>query len=226
LGEVRSLNGRKPGGDLLKIAAATSPNWQRTGPDPSRIDVFPRGPDGKLHPIAGWRTTGPFAFRTWSDEIDWNGVGQDLTRIAEGVLDAEGVKGAWEALLDAQGPGVKKAVHRGIFGAGQDHHSFPEFMGGPAKQDLVNLAPPIHKALHRNITSALRKTGSPPVGGRTGAKKVWLNIFKQKPATRDAAIEILRRVTRDFDIERGTSITPHLERELGIGKPRKPPCLK
>ena len=53
--------------------------------DPDQTAVFQKGPDGKLHPIPGWHTTGPFDFGTWSKNIDWRGVSKDLGHIAAGV---------------------------------------------------------------------------------------------------------------------------------------------
>ena len=50
--------------------------------DPHQTDVFRSGPDGKLHPIPGWRTTGPFDHQAWSYNIDWGGVGDDLATSA------------------------------------------------------------------------------------------------------------------------------------------------
>jgi hypothetical protein len=59
-------------------------------PDPNRTEVFRRGPDGKLHPIDGWHTTGPFDGGVWARNIDWPGVGWDLGRIAAGAWSGMG----------------------------------------------------------------------------------------------------------------------------------------
>jgi hypothetical protein len=215
-----------PGGRSLKSAMVTNPSNPRVGPDPSRVDVFQRGADGKLHPIPGWHTTGPFDFGTWSHEIDAKGTGEDLGHIAEGVMDVEGINAAGEVFLDALGPGVRKAVQRGIFGPGHGHHPIPKFMGGAADQTLADMAPPMHRAFHEALVRELRKAGFPPVGGTSGSAKIWQKMFAEDPAKREQAIEILKRVTRDFDIERGTSVGPYLDRELGMVKPGSPPPTK
>lgn len=51
-------------------------------PDPRRTEVFKTGPDGKLHPVEGWTTTGPFEVDRWRKNIDWGGVADDLSSIA------------------------------------------------------------------------------------------------------------------------------------------------
>jgi hypothetical protein len=212
-----------PGGRTLKSAMVTSPTNPQVGPDPSRVDVFQRGADGKLHPIPGWHTTGPFDFDAWSHMVDAKGAGQDLEHIGESVLDAEGANAAGEAFLDALGPGVRRAVERSIFGPGHGHHALPKFMGGTADQGLADMAPPMHSEFHDALRTELRKAGLPPVGGKTGSTEMWLDAFAKDPTKRDKAIEILKRVTHDFDVERGTSITPNLDRALGQVKPQSPP---
>ncbi|MBS0364089.1 MAG: hypothetical protein JSR98_22165 [Proteobacteria bacterium] len=214
----------KPGGRSLKSAMVT-PGGMSVGLDPSKVHVFQRGPDGKLHPTPGWRTTGPFEFGNWAQAFDGSGISHDLGHIADDVSKVIFAKAAGENFLEALGPNVKWAVDRAIFGAGQGHHSVPKFLGGPADQELVDLAEGIHGKFHQALTSELRAAGSPPVGGKKGATEIWQEIFEQHPATRDRALEILRRVTRDFDIERGTSITPHLDKELAKMKVNPPPPL-
>jgi len=201
----------------------TNPSNWHVGPDPTRVDVFQQGADGKLHPIPGWHTTGPFDFETWSHEIDAKGAASDLGHIAEGVADVEGASAAGEVFLDALGPGVRRAVQRGIFGPGHGHHPIPRFMGGAADQALADMAPPMHRAFHDALRTELRKAGFPPVGGTSGSAEVWLKMFKADPTKRQQAIDILKRVSRDFDVERGTSIWPNLDRELGMAKAGTPP---
>lgn len=65
----------------------------RSRPDPRRTEVFRRGADGKLHPVDGWTTTGPFDVERWLDNIDWLGAGRDLARIAAGGLAGLGAPG-------------------------------------------------------------------------------------------------------------------------------------
>jgi hypothetical protein len=64
--------------------------------DPYRTNVFRQGPDGKLHPIEGWRTTGPYDVDIWRRNIDWKGVGDDFVTLAgrvAGVIDPLGAAG-------------------------------------------------------------------------------------------------------------------------------------
>lgn len=186
--------------------------------DPSRTDVFQRGADGKLHPVPGWRTTGPFDFDTWSHNIDWNGVGRDLGNIGTWAAtlltggEALAAPGALEALgLDGiLGSGVKGAIHA--------HHVEPMFMGGRAEQKTYDLIAQFHRKFHSELQAALKEGGFPRVGGKGGSRDDWMEFFKANPEARDRAVEILRRVSRDFDIERGTSILPALEKELRLGR--------
>ena len=210
------------GGRTLKSAMVTAPTNPRVGPDPQRTDVFQRGPDGKLHPVEGWHTTGPFDVGTWAGEVDPHGISQDLEHIIDSVLDIEGAKAAGEAFVDALGPGMKRAIERGIFGPGHGHHPIPKFMGGAADQGLADMAPPMHREFHKELGRELRKAGSPPIGGRNGSTGDWEEMLDSDRAKRARAIGILRRATRDFDVARGTSITPHLDRELGSAEPGAP----
>lgn len=76
-------------------------------PDPRRQEVFQRGPDGKLHPVPGYKITGPFDFATWGRNIDWRGVGKDFLSIAAGVASQGGG-------LVSGGVGAAGVVGRGI----------------------------------------------------------------------------------------------------------------
>lgn len=67
--------------DQLRLARAPKLASPQTPIDPSKTEVFQRGADGKLHPIPGWRTTGPFDFGTWAHNVDWMGVVRDLAKI-------------------------------------------------------------------------------------------------------------------------------------------------
>ncbi|WP_374576097.1 hypothetical protein [Phenylobacterium sp.] len=79
--------------------------------DPSKTDVFVPGPDGKLQPIPGWRTTGPFDFGTWAKYIDWGGVARDLATIGAGAVAGGGAPGL------ASKAGVTGVVGEGLTGA-------------------------------------------------------------------------------------------------------------
>jgi hypothetical protein len=86
--------------------------------DPNRTEVFQPGPDGKLRPILGWHTTGPFDFGKWAHNIDWGGVGLDLATDMLGFASAglELPMTAWKAAqlgarLGSVGIGVEKSVH-------------------------------------------------------------------------------------------------------------------
>jgi len=103
---------------------------------------------------------------------------------------------------------------------------FQSSWGGAADQALADMAPPMHRAFHDALRTELRKAGFPPIGGKSGSTEIWQKMFDADPAKRQRAIEILSRVTRDFDIERGTSVGPYLDRELGMVKPGSPPPTK
>jgi hypothetical protein len=187
--------------------------------DPSTTDVFQRGPDGKLHPIPGWRTTGPFDVGTWAHNIDWAGALSDLGNI-----------GGWAATILSGGealaaPGALKALGLGgilkssVKGGIHAHHVDPRFMGGRAEQETYDLIAKFHQKFHGNLQRALKEAGFPPVGSKAGSREVWAEFFDKYAGARDKAVEILRQVSRDLDIEHGTSILPSLEKELKIAKP-------
>lgn len=59
--------------------------------------------------------------------------------------------------------------------------------------------------------------------GPNGSKAAWLDHFRMNPGSEEKAIEILRRVTADFDRTQGSSITPKLEKALEAAGKGKPP---
>lgn len=185
---------------------------------------LPNNGGGKLHPIPGWRTTGPFDFGVWSRNIDWDGVGRDLENLGTAVatLMTSGAPAALEALgVDGiAGVGVKGAIHA--------HHVDPRFLGGRAEQETHDLIAQFHRKFHVNLQAALKGPGVPRIGGRGGSREDWAAFFERYPEARDKAVEILRQVSRDFDIEHGTSILPALEKELRIARPspKVPPPRK
>ncbi len=189
-------------------------------PDPARTDVFQTGADGKLHPIPGWHTTGPFDFGAWSHNIRWGGVAKDLGDIAGGALGFLTGGAGWTGdLISELGPEVESAITDGIaespaakaaLEAIHGHHPLPKFMGGPAKQVLVQLPKSVHDTLHQGLAKALREAGFPRVGGRGGRTLDWAEHFRTNPGSRKDAFDILRRVTRDFDQAHGTDISPRL----------------
>lgn len=73
--------------------AEAGPRQPAARPDPRRTEVFKPGADGKLHPVEGWTTTGPFDVEQWLDNIDWLGVGRDLARITAGSFAGMGAPG-------------------------------------------------------------------------------------------------------------------------------------
>lgn len=85
------------------------------------------GPDGKLHPVPGWRTTGPFDFGKWAKKFDWGGVAGDLTDITTGALDFMSGGGLASDLLEGLGYKFGPNVVRGVI---EGHHAWPKFMGG------------------------------------------------------------------------------------------------
>jgi hypothetical protein len=66
--------------------------------DPRTTDVFQPGPDGKLRPVPGWPTTGPFDVGKWAHNIDWGGVARDLSIAAAGIPGAAALKAPLTAL--------------------------------------------------------------------------------------------------------------------------------
>lgn len=183
--------------------------------DPSRTEVFQRGPDGKLHAVPGWRTTGPFEFDEWSRMFDWGGVAGDLTDITTGAIDFMFGGGLAGEVFKGLGYKIGPDIVRGII---HGHHSWPKFMGGPSKQDLARLYESIHRMFHDDLARALKEAGFPRVGGRRGGTEDWTEYFRLNPGKQQEAIDILRRVTRDFDRKNGTTISKYLDDTLAKGK--------
>lgn len=190
--------------------------------DPSRTDVFERGPDGKLHPVPGWRTTGPFEFGDWSRRFDWGGVAGDLTDITTGALDGLAFGGLAGQLVKGLGYKIGPDVVRGIING---HHSFPKFLGGAREQVLAPLHRSLHVDLHVALETALKQAGFPRVGGRGGGAADWAEYFRLNPGKADEALQILQKVTRDFDKFNGTKVSKYLDDTLAKGKapPTGPP---
>jgi hypothetical protein len=216
-----SGTGPSTDGDIAGPGALSAPAPGRQI-NPYRTDVFQPGADGKLHPIPGWHTTGPRDFGAWSHNIDWNGVGDDLNSIASNALLALEDPGALAAL------GLEGPFGRGPKGVIHGHHTHPMFMGGRPDQEVYDLIASFHRQFHGELTPALRNEGFPPVGGTTGGKVDWADVFNKSPEDEWKAIGILWKVSRDFDIEHGTSILPALEKELKLrtskpSPPRPPP---
>jgi hypothetical protein len=194
--------------------------------------VFQTGPDGKLHPIPGWHTTGPFAFGEWSHNINWGGVGKDLTKIGVGVASFFAGAGLGGELLSALGPEAEAAVADGIAEssaakaatrATHSHHVDPKYMGGAADGERVDLVDELHRRFHSMLAKAQREAGFPPVGGKGGSTVKWGKHFELNPGSRDEAYEILRRVSREFDERYGTNISSKLRPAPGGTDVRPPP---
>jgi hypothetical protein len=176
-----------------------------------RTDVFQRGADGKLHPIPGWHTTGPFDAGAWSHNIDWGGVGKDLGNIASGAADFMGLGAGAAALVKELGYDIGPAVVRGIV---HGHHPYPRFMGGSAEQELARLHQSLHSKFHGELGAGLKEAGFPPVGGIRGSTEEWAKHFDDIPGSLDKATEVLRHVTRNFDKKNGTRIMRYLDKAL------------
>lgn len=97
-----------------------------------------------------------------------------------------------------------------------------------AEQETYELIAAFHRKFHVNLQAALKGPGVPRIGGKGGSKADWAKFFEKYPEARDKAVEILRQVSRDFDVEHGTSILPALEKELRIARPspKVPPPRK
>lgn len=178
--------------------------------------VFITGPDGKLHPIDGYKTTGPMDFRTWSHNINWPGVSEDLNYISKHALEAIFIGLTVEEFIAALGPSVGQAVARAVEEAVHAHHPHPKFLGGRVDQELVRLERSIHQKFHAELAKALKESGFLPVGGKAGSSVKWQQLFERDPEARKRAFHILLKVTGEIDREFGLSITPILRRELGI----------
>jgi len=93
-GRLQAKNDPLSGKVGPSVPAGGSPTRQvNASIDPGRTGVFVRGPDGKLHPIAGWNTTGPFDAGAWAHNIDWTGVLRDLATIASSSIGGAGLPG-------------------------------------------------------------------------------------------------------------------------------------
>jgi hypothetical protein len=201
--------------------------------DPSKTPVFQTGPDGKLHPIPGWHTTGPFDFGTWSHNIHWGGVAKDLGEIGAGVASFFSGVGLGGEMLSALGPEAETAVAEGIAespaakaaaDAIHSHHVDPKYMGGAANGERVDLVDELHRRFHSMLGKAHREAGFPPVGGKSGSKIKWDEHFDRYPESREEAMQILRRVSREFDETYGTNISSKLSPtpsapEVGVPPP-------
>lgn len=75
---------------------------------------------------------------------------------------------------------------------------------------------------HADLGAALKKAGFPRVGGRGGGAEDWTRHFTENAGSREEAMEILRRVTRDFDKRNGTWISRYLDDALESGQPPAP----
>lgn len=191
--------------------------------------MFQTGPDGKLHPVPGWHTTGPFDFGAWSHNVDWGGVAKDLTKIGAGVATFFTGAGLGGELLSALGPEAETAVAEGIAEspaarAIHSHHVNPKYVGGAADGERVDLVDELHRRFHSLLGKAHREAGFPPVGGKNGSGVKWDDYYRLNPGSRDEALEILRRVSREFDERYGTNISAKLPRSPGTpggGSPSK-----
>lgn len=200
--------------------------------DPSKTSVFQTGPDGKLHPIPGWHTTGPFDFPTWSHNIHWGGVAKDLGEIGAGAATFFSGAGFGADLLSALGPEAETAVAEGIAespaakavaDAIHRHHVDPKYMGGAADGEQVDLVERLHRAFHSMLDKAHREAGLPPRGGINGSRVKWAQHYIKNPGSREKAYEILRRVAREFDKVHETDISSRLSQTPGATEMGPPP---
>jgi hypothetical protein len=122
-------------------------------------------------------------------------------------------------LLSALGPEAEAAVAEGIAespaakaaaDAIHSHHVDPKYMGGAADGERVDLVDELHRRFHSMLGKAHREAGFPPVGGKSGSAEKWAEHYARNPGSRDEAMEILRRVSREFDETYGTNITSKL----------------
>jgi hypothetical protein len=172
-----------------------------------------------LHPIPGWHTTGPFAFKEWSHNIHWGGVAKDLGEIGAGAATFFTAAGMAKGMLPALGAEAETAVASGIAErsaakaaakALHNHHPEPKYMGGAEKQELEQITDALHRTFHSMLAKAQREAGFPPVGGKSGSAIAWGRYFRLNPTRRKEAMDILRSVSQKFDEIHGTSISSKL----------------
>lgn len=188
--------------------------------DPSRTEVFQPGPDGKLHPIPGWRTTGPLDFAEWSRMFDWDGVRGDLSGITSGALSFLGGGGVATQAVKRSGYKIGPDVVRGRI---ENHHAEPKFLGGLDDQELAPLHASIHRMYHADLVAALKKAGFGRVGGRGGGAKEWAEYLRLNPAKKKEVDELLRKVTREFDKKNAAWLSRYLDRAVAKRKGLPPP---
>ena len=95
-------------------------------------------------------------------------------------------------------------------------------MGGAQNQELLRLEDSLHRRFHSLLAKAQREAGFPSVGGKSGSKTMWDKHFRLNPGSRDEAMEILRRVSREFYETNGTNISsklPPAPKAGGVGTP-------
>jgi len=230
----RSAEGTRPVYNSLRQGgrAQPPPLSQRPAIDPSKTPVFQTGPDGKLHPIPGWHTTGPFDFGAWSHNIHWGGVAKDLGEIGAGVASFFSGVGLGGELLSALGPEAETAVAEGIAEspavkvaarAIHRHHVDPKYMGGAADGETVDLEGGLHQEFHSMLDKAHRQAGLLPRGGINGSRAKWAQHYNENPGSREKAYEILRRVAREFDKIHDTDISSRLSQTPGPTEMGPPP---
>lgn len=69
------------------------------------------------------------------------------------------------------------------------------------------------------LAKALKAAGFPiSVGGKKGSAREWANFFSRNPGSRNKAIDVLKSVSKDFDMKYGTNL------EGSLGKQTKVMC--
>jgi RHS repeat-associated protein len=105
------------------------------------------------------------------------------------------------------GKGIDEALH--------GHHPYPKYLGGPRDQELAFIKKSLHMAFHGDLQAALKEAGLPlPMGGRTGSTQAWAQYFAANPGAERKALQVLIKVTKDFDKANGTKISAYLQSAL------------
>jgi hypothetical protein len=144
-------------------------------------------------------------------------VGMEITGAYASIAEFLHPAGFLDSLLAGGGTKATRVVTRAIEEAIERHHPHPKFLGGPSKQELVDLAKSLHVDFHRRLAAALKEAGLLRVGGKGGGTQDWAAYFAKNTGSREQALGILRRVTREFDQTNGTSISKYLDDALGLG---------